>query len=86
MPPGFMEEPSLPPRTLFRDGYELPEELGVGSPVPELGIIHGVGTTNPGEVGIQVAGSDPALQLSQLYAAHGAGRQPGTLTQREKQE
>ena len=28
---------------------------------------------------------DPALKMSELYAARGAGRQPGTLTQHERE-
>ena len=39
----------------------------------------------PGVASLQYAGGDPALHVSQLYAAWGAGHQPGTLTQRERE-
>ena len=52
----------------------------------------GTGAGGPHETGkglqnahTEVAGSDPALKMSELYAARGAGRQPGTLTQHEKE-
>ena len=106
------ESEELYPRTLFRDGYEFPNELlspaleaaessgrlasqesiGVSLPVglsdsPLLlgrqgalspQVLDGLGNPNAQEA---LANGDPALRLSELYAARSRGQQPGTLTQ-----
>ena len=83
---------------MFQDGYELPEELGLpvqeeilrGGGIPRSVVQNPTGGQPEAGKGLaqdaQVAGGagiDPALKMSNVYAAHGMGRQPGVPTQAE---
>ena len=86
----------LAPVQLFRDGEMLSTADSVvdGDPLrtgdlrkTEIELIpdvpRGAGLVQDAR-GSEVAETDPAWQMSQLYAARGMGRQPGVPTQQER--